>query len=180
MEFGIIVGSDRKRRRNAAFANHLAIENVVDGGCALGQDRDAIRQRLSGNRHWRCCIGAENDIRGGKPLDIVHERFAVRSSVELESVAVGTGCRCNIPLPVQRIGEFFAVSATVPFEICRMRGKRRCKCNYRGEEETICFPPPPPWIVSVMFFIAFSLLFGLMVFQVLWILYKNRLLKSMA
>ena len=34
------------------------------------------------------------------------------------------------------------------------------------------FSAPPPWIVSVMFFIAFSLLFGLMVFQVLWILYN--------
>ena len=37
--------------------------------------------------------------------------------------------------------------------------------NYRGEEKTKCFPPPPPWIVSVMFFIAFSLLFGLMAFR---------------
>ena len=57
-------------------------------GGALIQDRDAIRQRFSGNRHWRSCIGAENDIRGGNPLDIVHERLAVRRSVELESVAV--------------------------------------------------------------------------------------------
>jgi hypothetical protein len=29
---------------------------------------------------------------------------------------------------------------------------------------------PPPWIVSVMFCIAFSLLLGLMVFLVVWIL----------
>ena len=39
--------------------------------------------------------------------------------------------------------------------------------NYSGEEKTKCFPPPPPWIVSVMFCIDFSLLFWLMVFQVL-------------
>ena len=141
-------------------------------GGAIIYDCDAIRQRLSGDRHRRCCISAESDVRDGQPHDIVLERFAVRSSVELESVAVGTGCRRDIPIPVQRIGEVYAVSATVPFERCRLRGKRRCKCNYRGEEKTKCFLPPPPWIVSVMFFIAFSLLFLVDGFQILRILYN--------
>ena len=36
----------------------------------------------------------------------------------------------------------------------------RCaKRNYRGEEKTKCFPPPP-WIVSVMVFIAFLFFSG--------------------
>ena len=52
------------------------------------QNLDAIRQRLSGNRHSRSCISAECDVRDGQPHDIVHERLAVRRSVELESVAV--------------------------------------------------------------------------------------------
>ena len=120
-------------------------------GGALIQDLDAIRQRLSGNRHRRRCISAECDVRDGQPHDIVHERFAVRSSVELESVAVGTGDRRDIPFPVQRIGEVYAVSATIPFERCRLRGKRRCKCNYRGEEKTKCFRPPPPGLCQLCF-----------------------------